>query len=138
VVTTNAGTAIAIVEISGRFRTFIMNHEPNKGVNALAMTTPIISRMVIPVALALSIDSFGLFITSFVPFRKCRVVEGRTASGVHWALVLGFAMFGAISQFLTYRFLPVGEVFRWSRRVPAIPSAVWRPVRRVADVDSPG
>jgi hypothetical protein len=42
------------------------------------------------------------------------VVLGKTALGVHWALVLGFAMLGAaMTQFLTYRFLPIGEVFRW-------------------------
>jgi hypothetical protein len=33
---------------------------------------------------------------------------------IQWVLVLGFAMSGAVTtQFLTYRFLPVSEIFRW-------------------------
>jgi hypothetical protein len=33
---------------------------------------------------------------------------------IHWVLVLAFGISGAgITQYLTYRFLPVGEIFRW-------------------------
>jgi hypothetical protein len=34
--------------------------------------------------------------------------------GLHWALVVAFGIAGAgITQYLTYRFLPVGEIFQW-------------------------
>ena len=33
---------------------------------------------------------------------------------IHWVVVLAFGISGAgITQYLTYRFLPVGEIFRW-------------------------